>query len=93
MIRVGFFIDTYNIGGAETVVLNLSKQLLKEPDFEPLVMHFDSDVIREKCKLFGIPEVSIPGRKYYSKIHTVPIFSLKFKKFIQQCKIDVLHSH
>ena len=93
MIRVGLFIDTYNIGGAETVVLNLGKQLLKESGYEPVVMHFNSDVIKEKCQQFNIPEVSIPAIKYYKKIHTVPVFSIILKKFIQQCKIDVLHSH
>lgn len=93
MIKVGFFVDTFNLGGAETVVLQLAEQLLKEEGYEPLVIHFGSNIIAKKCKELGIQQHLAPGYKYYKKTVTLPLFSFMFYKFIRNTKIDVLHSH
>ncbi len=93
MKRIGVFIDTFNIGGAETVAINLCRELLKEPDYQPICIHFDADAIAERCNQYGIPQLSAPARQYYKKTTTLPLFAWQFHRFLRWHQIDVLHSH
>ena len=87
MIRVGYFVDTFNLGGAESVVIQLAKQLLNEPMYEPIVIHFGSDVIAARCKQLDIPDIVAPGHKLYKKTITLPLFAFIFRRFLSQLKI------
>lgn len=93
MIRVGIFIDTFNIGGAETVAINLAKQLSTESGYQPVIIHFDAAAISERCLQLNIQQLMAPARKYYKKTYTLLFFAWAFRRFLKEHNIDVLHTH
>lgn len=91
-MKIGQFIDTDNIGGAETMLARLSISLSKQ-GHEVVVFHFGNEYLEEICKKHNIKNVIIPFHKLYKSIVTVVFFSLKFAQLLKQHNIDILHSH
>lgn len=91
-MKIAQFIDTYDVGGAETMMVNLSLALQKE-GHEVVVLHAGSEYLETVCKEKGLETLMIPDRKLYKSVLTVPLFSLKFSSFLKRNKFDVLHTH
>lgn len=91
-MRIAQFIDTNNIGGAETMLLRLSLGLKKRGE-EVIVFHFGNHYLEQECAEAEIETVLIPFHKNYKSIFTVPIFSIKFARLLKNHQIDILHSH
>lgn len=91
-MRVGQFIDTDSAGGAETIALDLCRQLQVRA-LEPVLLHFGSSYLEERARHYGIEQRIVPGWRQYKSFTTLPQFALQFRRFLQQQHIDVLHSH
>lgn len=91
-MRVAQFIDTNTPGGAETIVLELCRQLAAK-GLEPVLLHFGSDYLSERIEQYGIEQHRVPGWKYYKSFKTLPQFIRRFQRFLREQHIDVLHSH
>lgn len=91
-MRIAQFIDTASAGGAETVVLDLCRQL-RDQALEPVLFHFGSDYLDERARYHGIEQHLVPGWRQYKSVKTLPSFMLQFRRFLRQQHIDVLHSH
>ena len=91
-MRVGLFIDTHNLGGAEVVMLELA-ELLKLKSHEPVVMHFGNLYITQKCQALGIENIILTNELLYKKSMTLPVFCWNLSRQIRSLKLDVIHSH
>ncbi|WP_075186308.1 glycosyltransferase family 4 protein [Teredinibacter haidensis] len=91
-MRVGLFIDTFNLGGAETMVIDTAS-LLKSHGHEPVLLHFGSSYIQEFADANRIENHTIPNHSLYKKTYKLPIFILRTISFIRNLKLDCLHSH
>lgn len=91
-MRVGLIIDTFNIGGAETMVFEIAK-LLKHNGQIPVLLHFGSTYVDTFCAEHGIECHLIPNRRFYKKTLLLPLFAIKTKLFITSLKLDCLHAH
>ncbi|HEX5514511.1 MAG TPA: glycosyltransferase [Gammaproteobacteria bacterium] len=91
-MRVGQFIDTESAGGAETIALDLCRQLQARA-LEPVLLHFGSSYLEERARHYGIEQQIVPSWRQYKSFTTLPQFALQFRRFLQQQNIDVLHSH
>lgn len=91
-MRVAQFIDTASEGGAETIVLDLCRQL-RERGIEPVLLHFGSEYLQGHAKQLGIEQHVAPGWTQYKSFKTLPLFALQFRRFLRQLNIDALHSH
>lgn len=86
------FVDTDNIGGAETMLVRLSLAL-KQSGHQVIIFHFGNHYLEDFCEENQIKQVLIPDAKLYRSIFTVQIFSIRFASLLRQHNIDVLHSH
>lgn len=91
-MKIAQFIDTLNIGGAETMLVRLSISLAQH-GHEVTIYHFGNPYIHDSCEKHRINQVIIPFLDLYKSLLTVYIFSLKFAKLLKKHKIDLLHSH
>lgn len=92
MKKVAHFIDSNDPGGAETLVIEICRNINRY-GFEPEVYHFGNSWLQERCKEFNIPSIVVPGKRFYKSIKTIPIFSVIFARFLRRNKVDILHSH
>lgn len=96
--RVAHFIDTFNHGGAESMVIELCRQLKEHAQRDhneprPVVIHFGNDYIDRECREHRIDTLIAPWHGLYKSIYTLPLFALRFARFLKKEKIAVLHSH
>tara|TARA_B100000408_G_scaffold138583_1_gene132795 strand:- start:10437 stop:11546 length:1110 start_codon:yes stop_codon:yes gene_type:complete len=91
-VRIGLIIDTFNIGGAETMVFEIAK-LLKHNGHTPVLMHFGSSYVESFCTDQHIESHQIPYRRFYKKTVLLPLFALKTKSFVESLNLDCLHAH
>src|SRR5690554_5689406 len=91
-MRVAQFIDTNSAGGAETMALDLCRQLAGR-SLEPVLLHFGSEYLEERACQYGFEQRVVPGWQHYKSFKTLPRFALQFRRFLQEQNIDVLHSH
>ena len=91
-MRIGLIIDTFNIGGAETMVFETAK-LLKADGYSPVLLHFGSDYVSAFCIEENIEHHLIPNRRFYKKTVLLPFFALKTRSFIKNLNLDCLHAH
>jgi glycosyltransferase involved in cell wall biosynthesis len=91
-VRVAQFIDTDTEGGAETVVLNLCREL-RDREIEPVLLHFGSRYLQERARQHGIEQHAVPCRRHYKSFKTLPLFAPRFGRFLRELDVDVLHSH
>ncbi|MCK4783652.1 MAG: glycosyltransferase family 4 protein, partial [Desulfobacteraceae bacterium] len=91
MKKVAHFIDSLDPGGAETLVVEICRNL--EPHgYLPEVFHFGNAWLEEKCYENKIVSVIVPGYRHYKSIRTIPFFTLAFMRFLKHRDIDILHS-
>lgn len=91
-MRVAQFIDTASEGGAETIVLDLCRQL-RGRGIEPVLLHFGSEYLQGHAEKLGIEQHVVPGWTQYKSFKTLPLFALQFRRLLRELNIDVLHSH
>ena len=91
-MRIGLFIDTFNLGGAEVMVFELAN-LLHSAGHTPILLHFGSDYVINHAKQHGMEQYQIPFRHHYKKTVQLPLFALKVRPFLKSLKLDCLHSH
>jgi glycosyltransferase involved in cell wall biosynthesis len=91
-VRIGLIIDTFNIGGAETMVFEIAK-LLKQNDHSPVLLHFGSSYVESFCTDQHIESHLIPHRRFYKKTVLLPLFAFKTKSFVKSLNLDCLHAH
>jgi len=91
-MRIGLFIDTDNIGGAEVMVLELAS-LIKHADHTPVLLHFGNEYIRSYAESNNIESHIVPFTQRYKKMSTLPLYALSIRSFLRKLSIDCLHSH
>lgn len=91
-MKVALFIDTLTLGGAETMVARLGKQL-NSSGINVVMCHFGNKYLEDYCRANNIPEIIVPHRNLYRSIITVYLFSLLFGRFLRKNHVTVLHSH
>ena len=92
-MKIGQFINTNDFGGAETLMLSLSQELLKR-NKEVLVFAFQDSWTIEQCQNLNIPYYALSKKfKLVHNIRKLPIFAYEFSKVLKENHIDVLHSH
>ena len=72
MKRIGHFIDTEVIGGAEIIVLEICKRL-PAYGFEPVIFHFKNELLRDRCNQYGIKQKTAFGYRRYKYVWTVSL--------------------
>lgn len=91
-MRIAQFIDTDGQGGAETMVLDLCRSL-RDRGADVVLLHFESDFLRDRCRRFGLDEVSVPHRQLYKSLRRLPLFWARFARFLRAEGVELLHSH
>jgi glycosyltransferase involved in cell wall biosynthesis len=90
--NIGLFIDSDDPGGAETIVIELARQI-PEYNLTPVVFHFNNLWIQNECEKYSIAHQIIPHHALYKSKYTLPLFLLYFSIFLKNKNITVLHSH
>lgn len=91
-MRIGQFIDTYSLGGAEMVVAELSLALTAA-GHEPVILHVGNEHLDRHCRRFGLQQRIIPALRAYKSTKTLPLFALQFARFLRREGIEALHAH
>lgn len=91
-MRIGLIIDTFNIGGAETMVFETAK-LLKNDGHTPVLLHFGSEYVGSFCTEENIEHHLIPNRRFYKKTVLLPFFAFNTRSFVKNLNLDCLHAH
>ncbi|MDO6424862.1 glycosyltransferase [Saccharophagus degradans] len=91
-MRIGLFIDTFNLGGAETMLLDIAG-LLKASGHTPILLHFGNPYLNEYAAKHGLENYVVPNHKAYKKTLTLPIFAFKTISFLKKLQLDCLHTH
>ena len=89
--KVVHFIDSDDPGGAETLVIEICRNLASRMDVE--IYHFGNKWIEKACDELNISHKIAPGLFFYKRIATIPLFSLVFSLFLKKNRVDILHSH
>jgi len=89
--KVAHFIDSDDPGGAETLVIEICRNLASSRDVE--IYHFGNKWLEKKCNELNLIHKIIPGLFLYKRLATIPLFSLIFLIFLKKNRIDILHSH
>lgn len=92
MLRVGIFLDTEVLGGAEEIVGQLALALPKL-GIEPHIFCFQNPQFQKRCEALGLSFEQLPHRELYKHARTLPLFCWKFSKILRERKIQLLHSH
>ena len=92
MKKIAHFIDTIVPGGAEVLIIDICKNL-KIHNYQPEIFHFGNPWLVENCARLKIPCVLVPGHNLYKSVKTLPLFTIVFRNFIKQRKVNLLHSH
>ncbi len=91
-MKIAQFIDSDDIGGAESMLISLSRELIVQ-GHKVVIFHFGNQYVDNACQKYGLTQVSIPYKKLYSSIITIFFFSILFSRLLRRYRIDVLHSH
>jgi len=91
-MKIGLIIDTFNLGGAETMVFETAR-LLKESGHTPILLHFGSEYVLDCANNLEIQHIVIPNHRYYKKTALLPLFAIKGIRFLKSLELDCLHSH
>jgi glycosyltransferase involved in cell wall biosynthesis len=91
-MRIAQFIDTESLGGAETLLMELSSAL-RQQGHEVILYHFGSAHLHEFADQNGFCERILSAYKAYKSSHTLPSFARRMRQQLRADRIDVLHSH
>jgi len=92
MPKVAHFIDSHDPGGAESIVVEICRNIGKY-GYTPAVYHFGNPWLEEKCREYTIPAILVPDYKLYTSSITIPLFTISFIRFLKTQHVDILHSH
>jgi len=92
MYKVAYFINSLDPGGAETLVIELSKRI-RQYDFEPEILHFGNVWLEQQARKLGLTCIEAPAYRYFRSTKTLPLFALKFGNFLRERHINLVHSH
>lgn len=92
-MKIAQFTNTVDGGGAETLMLSLTQQLL-ERNHEVEIHAFDDSWIIQRCKDLKLPHFTLrQSFKNYHSVYMLPVWGVKHGSVLKQRNIDVLHSH
>lgn len=92
MTKIGYFIDSSDPGGAETLLIEIASRV-KEHRYDVEVFHFGNDWLERKCAERKITSTIVPGEMLYKSKYTLLAFCFFLGIYIRYKKIDILHSH
>lgn len=91
-MRIGFFIDTENLGGAESILIS-TLAYLRNAGHEVVVYSFGNPTIESACLAHGSEMRMAPLRHRYKSASGLPSFAWAFSKALRKDGIELLHSH
>ena len=91
-MNIGFFIDTDNYGGAESIVISLATYL-DGHGHRLTLYHFGNPFLERLCSERGMRSRYVTHRSEYKRTIRLPWFARPFAKLLEADGIDVLHSH
>ena len=91
-IKIAFFIDSLDPGGAETLVRDMANTLQHTGD-DVIIYHFGNPWLEAQCNRLGIRQYCLHHRRWFKKTLLLPFFSLYFSRVLKLHCIQVLHSH
>lgn len=91
-MRIAQFIDTESLGGAETLLMELSGAVRRQ-GHEVLLYHFGSAHLKQFAHQHGFSERTLSAYKQYKSFYTLPSFTRVLRQQLKADRIDVLHSH
>jgi glycosyltransferase involved in cell wall biosynthesis len=91
ILHVGQFIDSMDPGGAESVVVNLARELPKY-GIRVTVFHFGNPWLTEQIESAGLDGVVLSDR-YYKSIVALPVFLSQFRTILKVYDVELLHTH
>lgn len=89
--HIAQFIDSMDPGGAEEVVVNLSRGMV-DRGYPVTIFHFGNPSLQARIAQEGFSFCEL-GNQYYKSILTLPMFVVRFCRILREHKIDVLHAH
>lgn len=90
-MKVALFINTFQRGGAERLVLDLAIELTQIDDIEPVIIAADVD--GDLGDEFKKADIEIRPLNIDVSLANIPIGIVRFYKAVSNGDIDVLHSH
>jgi len=91
-MKLGIFIDSDDPGGAESIIIDLSRNLILRGYLIELYL-FENKWIEDQAKIYNIKVIKLKYYKFFKSIYTLPFFILYFAFFLKNRKIKILHSH
>ncbi len=91
-MKIAQFIDTLDVGGAETMLVRLAKAQQKS-GHEVVIFHLGSHYLVNVCKENNLQQQIIPKPHWYKSLKTILLFTFKFSALLKKQKFDVLHTH
>lgn len=92
-MKIAQFIMTTDAGGAETLILSLSQQLI-EYGHQVEIHAFDNSWTANQCSHLNIPLVPLGNDfRRLKNIKKIGLWGIKHGQLLRKQKIDVLHSH
>lgn len=91
--KVLHFIESEGVYGAESVLLNLSREMEKTPEYDPIVGCIVSRVSQKSCLFDKALEIGIPAQKFVLRNHWVLPDLPRVAKQVERLGIDLIHSH
>lgn len=92
MNRVGHFIDTEVVGGAEVVLVDLCRGL-RDEQFEPVIFHFHHPQLPALARHLDIRCIALPRYDDYKRPVRLYRFASAFADILEKERISLLHSH
>lgn len=92
-MKIAQFINTVDDGGAETLILALTEDLIKR-GHEVKIIAFEDSWILNRANELKLPTIALGSefQKNHS-IYKLPMFGWKLHNILKHHKIEVLHSH
>lgn len=91
--RVLHFIESGGVYGAESVILNLSSQMLRKPEFEPVVGCIVSNQSELSDLYTAAKDRGIEAVKIVIPNSRLPIALPKAARYLKALNVDLIHSH
>jgi glycosyltransferase involved in cell wall biosynthesis len=91
-MRIAQFIDTNSLGGAETLLMELSAAV-RQQGHDVLLYHFGSTHLKQFARQHRFSERTLSSHKQYKSFCTLPSFTRLLRQQLKADRIDVLHSH
>ncbi len=91
-MKVMHFIDTLNLGGAETMLLDLVEHQRRRGE-DAWVVHFGNREVEAACVARELPAIRAPRHRDFKSFRRLTLFARAFRRFLREERVDLLHSH